>query len=398
MPLDELHLDPANAREHGERNLETIRASLERFGQAEPLVVHAGTGRVIGGNGRLVAMREMGWTEADIVEIETDDVTATALGIALNRTAELATWDEAALGRILESLRTEGALDGIGFTDADMDDLISSLGDETVEEDVVPELPETATTKLGDLWILGEHRLLCGDSTNLDDVRRVMDGDQAAIVSTDPPYLVDYTGERPNDSGKDWSETYREIEIKDADGFFRSVFTNALDVLAPHGAIYCWHAHKRQGAISAIWKDLGILDHQQIVWVKPAPVFGRVYWHFQHEPCMMGWRQGSKPEHNGKHELTSVWQIDYDGQDRRASEHPTQKPLEIFARPLLKHTKKGEICFEPFSGSGSQIVAAEQLGRRCRAIEIEPVFVDLAILRWEQLTGEKAVLDETEGG
>ena len=396
VPLDELHLDPANAREHGERNLETIRASLERFGQAEPLVVHSETGRVIGGNARLAAMRELGWTEADIVEIEADEVTATALGIALNRTAELATWDEAALGRILESLQAEDALDGVGFTGEDLDDLILSLGEEvTVEEDEVPEVPETATSQPGDLWILGDHRLLCGDSTNLEDVLRVMDGEQAAIVSTDPPYLVDYTGERPNDSGKDWSETYREIDIEDADGFFRSVFQNVLEVLAPNAGIYCWHAHKRQGAISAIWEDLGILDHQQIVWVKPAPVFGRVFWHFQHEPCMMGWRKGSKPEHNGKHEFTSVWQIDYDGQDRRAAEHPTQKPLEIFARPLVKHTKKGDICFEPFSGSGSQIVAAEQLGRRCRAIEIEPVFVDLAIMRWEQLTGSHAVLDGT---
>ena len=191
MLLDELHLDPANAREHGERNLETIRASLERFGQAEPLVVHAETGRVIGGNGRLAAMRELGWTEADVVDIDTDEVTATALGIALNRTAELATWDEAALGRILESLRTEDALDGVGFSDADLDDLISSLGDEaTVEEDTVPELPDTATTKRGDLWILGEHRLLCGDSASPEDVDRLLDGADIHLVNMDPPYNV----------------------------------------------------------------------------------------------------------------------------------------------------------------------------------------------------------------
>ncbi|MEO6594335.1 MAG: DNA methyltransferase [Planctomycetota bacterium] len=137
----------------------------------------------------------------------------------------------------------------------------------------------------------------------------------------------------------------------------RAVFVNVLEVLAHKGAIYCWHAHKRCGDIQRIWRDLGVLDHQQIIWVKPTPVFGRVYWHFRHEPCVMGWRQGDKPEHDGVHEHDSVWEADWDGKARSVgSSHPTSKPTELFVRPIKKHTSVGAIVFEPFSGSGSQLI------------------------------------------
>ena len=276
-----------------------------------------------------------------------------------------------------------------------VDELAKIRGTEETEGECdanqVPEPPAVAVTQPGDLWLLGHHRLLCADSTNLDDVLHLMNGEKAALASTDPPYLVDYTGERPNDSGKDWSASYREIDITDADSFFRAVFTNVLQVLAPHSAIYCWHAHKRQALIARVWEDLSILDHQQIVWVKPTPVFGRVFWHFRHEPCMMGWLQGSQPTHDGDQSFNSVWEIDWEGKSRIVgNEHPTQKPVEIFARPMRKHTLIGDLCYEPFSGSGSQLIAAEQMQRRCYAMEISPIFVDVAVKRWELFTGKKA--------
>ncbi len=399
-PIASLAPDPANARKHGEQNLDAITASLRRFGQAEPLVIQAGTGRVIAGHGRLLAMKQLGWTDCDVVELDVDDLKATALGIALNRTAELAEWDESVLAKLLDELRDQDALDGVGFAPGDIDALLAELdaqaGPAELSDEGPDEPPEDPVSRRGDLWVLGDHRLLCGDSTNADDVARLMAGDKAALIATDPPYLVDYTGERPNDSGKDWSATYREIDIKDADAFFRSVFTNVKAVGAPNAAIYCWHAHKRSGDIQRIWRDLGILDHQQIVWVKPTAVFGRVYWHFRHEPCMMGWIQGSKPEHDGVHEHDSVWEVDWDGKARLVgSEHPTSKPVELFARPMRKHTKPGQIVFEPFSGSGSQIIAAERERRRCRAMEISPAFVDVAIRRWEKATGKSATLEDT---
>jgi DNA modification methylase len=393
VPIDSLNLDPANARTHDEKNLAAIKGSLARFGQRLPLVVQKQGMIVRAGNGRLLAARELGWTHVAAVVVDESEVEATAYAIADNRSGELAAWDDEALAKLLESLPSD-AFAATGFDDADLQQLLDTLSPAIVEEDDAPAVQAQAVTRKGELWLLGDHRLLCGDSTKSADVLRVLAGQKAALCATDPPYLVDYTGERPNDSGKDWSATYKEVDITDADGFFRGVFTNVLSVLAPHAAIYCWHAHKRQGLISSVWEDLGILDHQQIVWVKPTPVFGRVFWHFRHEPCMMGWVKGSIPEHDGDQAFNSVWEIDWGGKAKIVgNEHPTQKPVEIFARPMRKHTRRGDVCFEPFSGSGSQIVAAEQLERRCCAIELEPVFVDVAVRRWQTLTGREAVLE-----
>jgi DNA modification methylase len=362
VPIESLTLDPENARTHDARNIDAIAASLDRHGQLKPIVVQAkGRARIVrAGNGTVRAAQQLGWETIAAVCKKMTDAEAKAYAIADNRTAELAGWDEEALLGILTSF-DEATLLSSGFDADHVEELSRSLhGSPKVEQDEPPPPPKEPRSKPGDLWVLGDHRLLCGDSTRLPDVQRVMGEDKAALVATDPPYLVDYTGERPNESGKDWSDSYREIDIKDAEGFFRAVFSNVIEVLGPKAAIYCWHAHKRSGEIQRIWHDLGILDHQQIVWVKPTPVFGRVYWHFRHEPCMMGWRQGDKPDHDGVHEHDSVWEVDWEGKARvTGNEHPTEKPIELFVRPILKHTKRGDIVFEPFSGSGSQIMAAQ---------------------------------------
>ncbi|MFM7297728.1 MAG: ParB N-terminal domain-containing protein [Planctomycetota bacterium] len=193
-PLSALHQDPANARSHPERNLASIRASLARFGQAEPLVVLKGAGRVIGGNGRLVAMQSLGWTECDIVELELSPVEAAALGIALNRTAELAEWDDDTLAQLLQSLRADGLIDGLGFDAKEIEELIHDAGLELpspTEDPGEQAPPEQPVTQRGDLWILGNHRLLCGDSTSTEDVARLMAGETAVPLATDPPYLAE---------------------------------------------------------------------------------------------------------------------------------------------------------------------------------------------------------------
>lgn len=398
VSLGSLVPDPSNARLHGPENLEAIAASLKRFGQTEPLIVQKATRLIIGGNGRHRAMQQLGWTECNIVEVDCDNLEATSLAIALNRTAELATWDNETLSKLLSTLRAEDALEGVGFDSSQIDDLLAELKanePRQVDDPGPGEPPEVPVSRRGDLWLLGDHRLLCGDSTNAADVKRVMGGTLANLVATDSPYLVDYTGERPNNSGKDWTAVYKEVEIKDADQFFRATCTNILEALAPHGAIYFWHAHKRCGLIQQISTELGILDHQQIIWVKPSPVFGRVFWHFRHEPCMMGWRKGSQPDHDGDQSIDSVWEVDWNGKARIQSDHPTSKPTELFQRPIRKHTKAGDICLEPFSGSGSQIIAAEIENRRCYAIEISEPFVDVAIERWQVATGRAAVLEAT---
>ncbi len=396
VPISRLYCSPANPRLN-DQAVPHVAASLRRFGWQQPIVARR-TGEVIAGNTRLKAALSLGMTDVPVWWFDGTDLDATAFSIADNRSHEHSLWNDAELAKLLDQLKAEDSLEGVGYSPEDLDALVAKLREEEevdrdLTDDGPDEPPAVATAKLGDLWVLGEHRLLCGDSTSLKDVRRVMDGDKAALVATDPPYLVDYTGERPNDSGKDWTATYREIDIEDADGFFRAVFTNVLDVLGPKGAIYCWHAHKRCGDIQRIWRELGILDHQQIIWVKPTPVFGRVYWHFRHEPCVMGWRQGDKPEHDGVHDHDSVWEVDWEGKARVQTDHPTSKPVELFTRPIKKHTAPGDVVFEPFSGSGSQLIAAERTGRRCRAIEISPPFVDVAILRWEKATGKEATLD-----
>jgi DNA modification methylase len=397
VPITRLFCSPTNPRKN-DAAVPHVAASIRRFGWQQPVVARR-SGEVIAGNTRLKAAQELGMKEVPVWWFDGTDLDAVAFSIADNRSHEFAQWDEPELAKLLQQLKAEDSLEGVGYSTEDLDALVQQLreqeeSDRDLDDEGTEAPPAVAASKLGDLWLLGDHRLLCGDSTSIRDVHRVMAGEKAALVATDPPYLVDYTGERPNDSGKDWTDRYREIDIQDADGFFRAVFVNVLDVLGPKGAIYCWHAHKRCGDIQRIWRDLGILDHQQIIWVKPTPVFGRVYWHFQHEPCVMGWRQGDKPEHDGVHEHTSVWSVDWDGKARStAGVHPTEKPVELFVRPIKKHTKPGDVVFEPFSGSGSQLIAAERTGRRCRAIEISPPFVDVAIRRWQKATGQEATLD-----
>jgi DNA modification methylase len=397
VPLDALHVDPANARAHGERNLEAIVSSLQRFGQAEPLVVHGPTGRVIGGNGRLVAMRKLGWTECDVVELEVDPIEATALGIALNRTAELAEWDNQALARLLDQLRAEDALGGVGFEQDEVDALLRDLTLEEpgeVEDPGPEEPPEEPVSRTGDLWLLGAHRLLCGDSTRPEDVERLLAGERGALFATDPPYCVDYTGaDRPNGSGKDWSHVYREVDIRDLGEFLDLIFRAWLPQLEPKTAIYVWHAHLQQPVIAELFERHGLLLHQVLVWAKPTAVFGHSYYHWRHEPCAFGWRKGEKPPH-GPGVLSSVWEEDWEGKQRVVgNSHPTQKPTRLFEIPMEQHTRPGAVVLEPFSGSGSQIIAGERLGRRVRAMEIAPAFVDVAIQRFEKATGKEAHLE-----
>lgn len=412
-PITSLKFDPANVRSHGDQDVGLLAASLARFGQQKPIVIDS-AGVVIAGNGTLEAARRLGWKRIAVVRSDLAGVDRVGYAIADNRLAELSRWDQPALKAVLGAMPADVAA-AAGFGPEDLAAIAAGDG-ELAETAPIAKL-KAATTKRGDVWTIGHHRLMCGDSTHAGDVDRLMAGKKASLCATDPPYLVDYTGVRAGQRGKDWSAAYREIEIKDAAEFLRRLFANVLRVTAPGSAIYCWHAHKRISDIKAAWQDLGILDHQEIVWVKPTPVFGSVFWHFRHEPCLMGWRQGSKPAHDGRHDedsvwcaggpkledmsrdellelvkaSLSVWEANWEGSSRPVgNEHPTQKPLELFARPIRKHTKPGDLVFEPFSGSGSQLIAAEKLGRRCYAMELEPVFVEVAVRRWEQLTGQKA--------
>lgn len=417
VPVASLTADPANLRVHGEPSIRAIMASYLRFGQQKPIVIDK-NGVTVAGAGQLEAARRLGWTHIAAVRSDLAGVDRVGYAIADNRSAELSEWDERSLVETLGAMSPED-LDATGFTAQDLAELLD--GGREVKEDAAPDRQQAATSRTGDTWHLGEHRLRCGDSTDKEDVHQLLAGHKADLVATDPPYLVDYTGVRIGDRGKDWSGVYREVEIDNAGQFFRDVFAAAVSVVNPSAAFYCWHAHKRIREILDAWNELGILDHQQVIWVKPVPVLGSVFWHFRHEPCLMGWVQGSKPLHDGRHDensvwvapgnqktleqltktqlvqlvkdMSSVWEVDWNGKARPVgNEHPTQKPVELFARPIRKHTAPGAVIYEPFSGSGTQIIAAEQLGRRCCAMELEPTFVDVAVRRWQALTGRHATL------
>lgn len=381
-----------------------VAASIKEYGFRQPIVVDKEM-VIIAGHTRLQASQQLGLKKVPVHIAEgLSPAQVKAYRLADNRTGQDAQWDNELLAIELGELNLEGFDLGLtGFEEVEWEKL---LAEETMEgssegEDDVPEIQEKAISKPGDLWLLEGHRLLCGDSTNEEDVRRLFEGQKAHLFSTDPPYLVDYTGaDRPGGVGKDWSDKYNEVDIKDADTFFSSVFTLAKKILKSNAAWYCWHAHKRAALIENVWEKIGVLNHQQIIWVKPAAVHSYSYYPWRHEPCLMGWQKGHKPKHDGGngHDITSVWELDWEGKARAGkTEHPTQKPVEIFAIPMRKHTKEGDICYEPFTGSGSQLIAGEKCHRIVFGMEISPPFVDAAIKRWEKYTGKEAILAGDDG-
>ncbi|MBI5135791.1 MAG: ParB N-terminal domain-containing protein [Nitrospirae bacterium] len=399
-PIAEVRPYPGNPRKN-KAAVDKVAASIREFGWRQPIVVDSEMTIVVG-HTRYEAAKVLGLDEVPVHVAEgLTPNQVRAYRLADNRLHEGAEWDEGLLRIELSGLDAEHFDLGLtGFADEELSRLLGEAVDgqeSQVGDDGVPEPPEVPVSRPGDLWILGDHRLLCGDSTKPEDVDRLMAGEKPALFSTDPPYIIDYTGaDRPRE-GKDWSDVYREIDIKDAEGFLRGVFENGLRVCRENAAWYCWHAHKRAALIERIWTDLGVLNHQQIVWVKPIATMTYSCYPWKHEPCLMGWRQGHKPPHKGDntHQVTSVWSLDWEGAPRPiGNEHPTQKPLEIFAIPMRQHTDPGEVCYEPFSGSGSQLIAGERLHRKVRAMEIQPTFVDVAIRRWQEATGKVAVLED----
>ena len=401
VPIGKLFLSPSNPRQN-DAGVPHVAASIRRFGWRQPVVARP-TGEVIAGNTRLKAAKSMGLEAVPVVWFEGSDLEATAYAIADNRTAEFSEWDGPALAKLLEELRAEDALEGVGYTGQQIDELLAELGAggpaPEVDDPGPAEPPEEPVTRRGDLWLLGDHRLLCGDSTSAEDLARLMGNEKARLLSTDPPYCVDYTGDnRPvhegKKSGKDWSALYREVDIKDLGSFLDAFLGAALPLVREDAPIYLWHAHVQQPVVASVFERRGILFHQVLVWAKPCPVFGRSYYQWQHEPCAFGWQRGHKPKH-GTAQLSSIWPADWDGRARFSTFHPTSKPTRLFEIPMEQHTARGEVVLEPFSGSGSQIIAAEKLARRCRAMELSPAFVDGTILRYQEATGKEARLEET---
>jgi DNA modification methylase len=418
LPLDALHPDPANARTHGERNLEAIRASLATFGQVEPLIVHAPTKRVIGGNGRLAAMRALGWTHADVVELDISDTQATSLAIALNRTAELAEWDLPTLGALLQSLPS---LDGVGFDADELQELLDGLQVALpVDEDDVPAPPDTATTRRGDLWVLGRHRLLCGDSSLPADVDRLLAGAPIHLVNTDPPYNVKVEPRSNNAIAAGLSSfhhqkfdlarhpekaqaTHAQLRPKDRplandfvsdeefDRLLRAWFGNASRVLLPGRGFYIWGGYSNFGNYPPALASAGLYFSQAIIWNKLHPVLTRKDFLGCFEVCYYGWREGAAHEFFGPTNALDLWEIKKVPPQHMT--HLTEKCVELAARAVQYSSRPGENVLDLFGGSGSTLVACEQTDRNAFLVELDELYCDVIVERWQKLTGQNATLD-----
>ena len=393
-----------NARVCPESAISKVAGSIHEFGFKNPILVD-GEGVIIAGHTRLLAAQRLALeTVPVIVCADLSPEQVKALRLADNRTGEETSWDEELLP--LELAELAGLDFELALTGFEPDELAAFLAEETeglTDADAVPDLPEEPVSQPGDLYLLGEHRLLCGDATSAADVQRVMDGKKATLMATDPPYLVDYDGgNHPQTWGKDGRAISSEEKTKHwdayedpetASAFFTGYLSVALsEALVGDAAVYQCFASMRSEIVLAAWRAVGLLPHQMLVWRKSRPVLTRCWFMWDFEPILVGWPRGHQPKMKPPNNERAVWEIaTSEGvEDGVAGTHPTIKPVELIRRPIVWHTKPGGLIYEPFSGSGTAIIAAEQTGRTCYALEQSPQFVDVAVARWEAFTGRKA--------
>ena len=382
-----------------------MRASIREYGFAIPVLARSSDNEVCDGHLRLKAALAEGMTQVPVIPCDGwTDAQMKAFRLMANRSVNWADFDPERLGLELAALNSIGFdLSLTGFDPKELDALLLPTASDA--EDEVPPVPSVPVSRRGDLYVLGTHRLLCGDSTKAEDVARLMNGERAGLMNTDPPYGVGYANdERPHPGvakprvakprvAKD------ELQDEALQNFLESAFSAAKFALLDNAAWYLWHAHLTQGffAAAAAAAAAHVILHRQIIWVKPVLLLGRGQYHWKHEPCFMGWVEGHKPPDLGNRNQTTVWEIgSVSNAERKEFNHSTPKPVELFRRPILKHLKQGEIAYEPFAGSGPQFIAAELTERRCFGIEIEPAYCDVICARWEKLTGKKAILHRSE--
>lgn len=434
-PIDEINPAPYNPRvdlKPGDLAYDALHRSVDEFGLVEPLVWNKQTGNLVGGHQRLKVLIARGETEVETVVVDLTPEKEKALNLALNKIQ--GDWDEQKLAELLDELIQTPDLDIAltGFEAIEATDLIAEIlgdadsqRDEQFDVDAALEAGGEPVTQPGDVIELGEHRLKCGDSTNPDDVRELMNGQRAVLFATDPPYLVGYDGtnhpgskRKPSrksssnngnavntDEGrKDWSGSYG-VTWDDAEAnpdlYKKFIAAAVAEALTPNAAWYCWHASRNQAMLEQAWNENGAFVHCQIIWVKNKGVPTRTWYLWRHEPCLMGWIKGNMPERVQQKRLSTVWELDTLPNGAERPDHPTPKPLEVFEIPMRQHTRSGglsggrsgggDICYEPFAGSGTQIIAAERLKRRCFAMEISPRYCDLIVRRFIAFAGESAV-------
>jgi len=409
VATESLTLDPNNARKHSKRNLDAIKESLSKFGQRKPIVVHNGV--VIAGNGTLEAAKTLGWKEigVSVCPDDWDSDTAKAYALADNRSSELAEWDDTILANQLLDLSELGwDIRELGFNQRDLPEPTPT------DEDEIPTAPDEPTGKLGTIWKLGRHTLICGDSTDTTTLAKALKGEKADLIFTDPPYNVAYEG------GTQDKLTIQNDAMTPAqfETFLKNAYTAMYANTKEGSCIYVCYADTPAATFRTAFTEAGFLLKQTLIWVKDNFLLSMQDYNWQHEPIIYGWKPGTA--HNWYGAFTNSTVQDYAKKDfekmnkqelvdlmtqatetstvireprpRRNAEHPTMKPISLVTRLVRNSSKAGDIVLDPFGGSGSTLIAAETLGLTAGIVELDPKYCDVIIQRWENLTGLKAEL------
>jgi DNA modification methylase len=386
-----------NARQHPPEQIGQIAASMERFGFTIPMLV-AEDGTIIAGHGRLMAAAQLGLAEVPVMVARGwSEEDRRLYTLADNRLAEIAEWDPEMLRIEIGELREDFGIEDmslIGFSAEDLaeilpDALIDTTGGLTDPDDV-PEVPEAPVTRLGDVWLMGKHRLLCGDSTVATDVAKVLGDVKADLCFCDPPYNVDYAG----GVGAEKAGKGRRIK-NDAlgDGFGQFLY-DACVLINAHtdGAVYICMSSSELQTLQSAFKSAGGHWSTFIIWAKDRFTLGRADYQRQYEPILYGWPEGVKRHWCGDRDQGDVWNIE---RPHKNDLHPTMKPVSLVERAIRNSSRKGDLVFDPFGGSGTTLIAAEKTGRHASLIELDPKYVDVIVRRWQEFTGETAVLESS---
>lgn len=393
VPIDSLHEDPANARMG--HDLDRIAASLKAYGQRKPVIANRlQDGKIEAGNGTWRAAKtKLSWSHIAVVFVDDDPATAAAYGVADNRVGELSRWDKDALREVASAA---GDL-FTGFEPAELDDLVgvsaetkSAIEDPGAEPDRAEELLAKWQVQVGQVWCLGLHRLMCGDSTQRSDVTRLMGNDLARLIWGDPPWNVDYGG---SDHPAYGTRTMNNDNLGEKFMLFVDLFVTQMRSFCEPGApIYLVMGGQEWPVIDAALRKIGFHWSSTIIWVKDSLVLSRKDYHTQYEPMWYGWdNRAPRLVELDDRKQSDVWMID---RPKKSEEHPTMKPLELVERSITNSSKPGDIVMDLFAGSGTTLIASERLGRVCRTMENDPKFAAVVLERWSQMVGQMPVLED----
>ena len=378
-----------NTRTHSKEQIAQVAASIKEFGFTNPVLIDENN-EIIAGHGRTAAARSLGMDTVPVIRLKgLTETQIRALRIADNKLALNAGWDYDLLSQELTEIKLDDFnLDIIGFSLEELDEILSAdicteEAERDPEEDIPPEPPAEPITQPGDIWQLGKHYLICGDSTDPDTVKSLMRGEQANLWLTDPPYNVDYEGQA---GMKIQNDSMQDLAFRD---FLRKAYKASVDVLAPGGAFYIWHADSEGFNFRGAARDVGLQVRQCLIWNKSSLVLGRQDYQWKHEPCLYGWKDGAA--HNWYSDRAQTTVLDFD-KPKSNNLHPTMKPVALFEYLIENSTAPGDIVLDTFGGSGTTLIACENLGRRCYMCELDPIYASVIIQRYEEHTGDKAVL------